>query len=132
MSAVLLCHEQERQAQAPAARIREAVDKDILELARLLVSKPEHEVFGQTEFEVRDIVHQLGATALRTHLAGKKRLPGRQRRLPRLRPGRRVPRLSPEEAAEPAGGGLLPPGLLPVPPLRPGRLPPGRGGGADP
>ncbi len=64
MSTVMLSPEQEQQAQALATRLRAAVDGDILELARLLVSKPEHEVFGQTEFEARDIVHQLGATAL--------------------------------------------------------------------
>ncbi len=64
--------EQEQQAQALAARIRQAADADILQLARLLVSKPEHETFGQTEFEVRDIVHHLGATALQTHLGQKK------------------------------------------------------------
>jgi len=76
MSIVTLSPEQEQQAQALATRIHEAVDGDILELARLLVSKPEHEVFGQTEFEVRDIVHQLGATALQTHLAEKKTATG--------------------------------------------------------
>ena len=64
--------EREQQAQALAARIRAAVDDDILELARLLVSKSEAETFGQTEFEVRDIVHHLGAKALQTHLAEKK------------------------------------------------------------
>ena len=72
MSAVTLTPEQERQAQALAQRIRQAVDADILQLARLLVSKPEEQVFGQTEFEVRDLVHHVGATALQTHLAEKK------------------------------------------------------------
>jgi hypothetical protein len=76
MSIVTLSPEQEQEAQTLAARIHEAVDGDILELARLLISKPEHEVFGQTEFEVRDIVHQLGATALQTHLAQKKTATG--------------------------------------------------------
>jgi len=76
MASVILSPEQEQEAQALAGRIRQAVDGDILELARLLVSKPEHEVFGQTEFEVRDIVHQLGATALQTHLAEKKTVTG--------------------------------------------------------
>jgi hypothetical protein len=76
MSALNLTPEQEQQAEALAARIRQAVDGDLLQLARLLVSKPEHEVFGQTEFEVRDLVHHLGATALQTHLAGKKTATG--------------------------------------------------------
>jgi F420-0:gamma-glutamyl ligase len=72
MSAVSLTPEQELQARALAQRIRQAVEGDILQLARLLVSKPEEQIFGQTEFEVRDLVHRLGATALQTHLAGKK------------------------------------------------------------
>lgn len=67
-----LTPEQEQQAQALATRIRQAVDADILQRARLLVSKPEHETFGQTEFEVRDIVHHVGATAIQTHLGQKK------------------------------------------------------------
>ena len=64
--------ELEAQAQELAARIRQRADDELLALARLLVSKPEHEVFGETEFQVRDLVHHLGATALQTHLAGKK------------------------------------------------------------
>ena len=72
MSSVPLTAEQEQQAQVLAARIRQAVDADIVQLARLLVSKPEHEIFGQTEFEVRDLVHHLGATAMQTHLGQKK------------------------------------------------------------
>ena len=72
MANITLTPEQELQAQALASRIREAVDSDIVQLARLLVSKPEHEIFGQTEFEVRDIVHHLGAAAMQTHLGQKK------------------------------------------------------------
>jgi F420-0:gamma-glutamyl ligase len=72
MSNPTLTAEQEQQAQALAARLREVVDADLVQLARLLVSKAEHEIFGQTEFEVRDIVHHLGATALQTHLGQKK------------------------------------------------------------
>jgi hypothetical protein len=74
MAAVVLSREQEQQAQALASRIRDAVDPDILQLARLLVSKNEAETFGQTEFEIRDIVHHLGAAALQTHLGEKKRM----------------------------------------------------------
>src|SRR5438874_631436 len=62
----------EQEAQALAARIRQAVDEELLQLARLLVSKPEDQIFGQTEFQVRDIVHRVGAPALQTHLAEKK------------------------------------------------------------
>ena len=35
-------------------------DDDLLALARLLVSKEDRELFGDTEFQVRDIVHRIG------------------------------------------------------------------------
>jgi hypothetical protein len=67
-----LSPELEAKAQELLARLRPQADSDLLALARLLVSKPEHEIFGDTEFQVRDIVHHLGAQALETHLAQKK------------------------------------------------------------
>lgn len=60
--------ELEAQAQELAARIRARADTDILALARLLVRKNDAEVFGDTEFEVRNIVHHLGAAALEERL----------------------------------------------------------------
>ncbi len=63
-----LTAELEAQAQELAARIRARADDDILALARLLVSKDDAEVFGDTEFEARNIVHHLGAAALEERL----------------------------------------------------------------
>lgn len=63
-----LAAELEAQAQELAARIRARADDDILALARLLVSKNDAEVFGDTEFEARNIVHHLGAAALEERL----------------------------------------------------------------
>ena len=60
--------ELEAQAQELAARIRARADDDILALARLLVSKNDAEVFGDTEFEARNIVHHVGAVALEERL----------------------------------------------------------------
>lgn len=60
--------ELEAQAQELAARIRARADGDILALARLLVSKSDAEVFGDTEFEARNLVHHLGAAALEERL----------------------------------------------------------------
>ncbi len=60
--------ELEAQAQELAARIRARADEDILALARLLVSKHDAEVFGDTEFEARNIVHHVGAVALEERL----------------------------------------------------------------
>src|SRR5262245_52362326 len=72
MSNVCLTAEQEAQAQQLVQRLRADVDDELLALARLLVSKPEHELFGQTEFQVRDLVHRIGAKAYEAHLAEKK------------------------------------------------------------
>jgi hypothetical protein len=64
--------ELEAKAQELLARLRSEADSDLLTLARLLVSKEEHEIFGETEFQARDIVHRIGAKAYETHLALKK------------------------------------------------------------
>jgi hypothetical protein len=42
-------------------------------MAKLLASKPYKDLLGQTEFEVRDIVHDLGAKALQTALDERKK-----------------------------------------------------------
>jgi len=68
-----LSAELEAQAQELVARLRPQAEEDLLALARLLVSKEDRELFGDTEFEVRDIVHRLGAKAYTAHLVGKKR-----------------------------------------------------------
>jgi hypothetical protein len=67
-----LSPELEAKAQELVARLRPQAEEDLLALARLLVSKQDAEVFGETEFEVRALVHGLGAKAYATHLSGKK------------------------------------------------------------
>jgi hypothetical protein len=67
-----LSEEQEREAKLLEAKIRRAVEQEISELARLLVSKSENELFGQTEFQIRDLVLRVGAQAFEEHLRGKK------------------------------------------------------------
>jgi hypothetical protein len=64
--------EKETEAQVLAERIRELADDEILQMARLLVSKPDREIFGDTEFELRDIVLKVGAKAIEEHLRQKK------------------------------------------------------------
>ena len=71
-----LSAEQEAEAQALAERLRELVDDEVVEVARLLVSKPEREIFGQTEFQVRDILLKAGAKAFEEHLRQKKTATG--------------------------------------------------------
>jgi len=67
-----LTEEQEREAKLLEAKIRLAVEQEITELARLLVSRSENELFGKTEFEVRELVLRVGAQAFEEHLRGKK------------------------------------------------------------
>jgi hypothetical protein len=63
----------EARAQALMARLRPEAEEELLALARLLVSKEDRELLGDTEFEVRDLVHRLGAKAYSAHLAERKR-----------------------------------------------------------
>ena len=67
-----LTPELEAKAQELLSRLRSRADDELLALARLLVSTDDRDIFGETEFQVRDIVHRLGANAMETHLAQKK------------------------------------------------------------
>jgi hypothetical protein len=53
--------------EAEAQRLFEALQQPFLDearrLARLLAAKPDRQLLGQAEFEVRDAVHRLGASA---------------------------------------------------------------------
>jgi hypothetical protein len=71
-----LSDEQEREAELLEEKIRSAVDQEISNLARLLVSKSERDLFGTTEFQVRDLVLRVGAQAFIEHLRGKKTATG--------------------------------------------------------
>lgn len=59
-----LTAEQEAEAQRIEAVLLEAAQEDLREMARLMASKQDHEIFGQTEYEVRELCHRLGAKAL--------------------------------------------------------------------
>jgi hypothetical protein len=63
--------------EAEAQRLFQALQQPFLDearrLARLLAAKPNEQLLGKTEFEVRDSVHRLGATALQTALEGRKK-----------------------------------------------------------
>jgi hypothetical protein len=72
MSSIPLGPEQEGQVQALADKIQDAHRPLVEKLARLLLSKGDGDLFGQTEFDVRDLVHLLGARAYDTVPAEKK------------------------------------------------------------
>ncbi len=67
-----LSPELEAKAHELVAKLRPDAEEELLAIARLLVSKEDREIFGETEFQVRDIVHRLGAKAYSAHLTEKK------------------------------------------------------------
>jgi hypothetical protein len=67
-----LSAEQEAEAQELATRITEAIAADVLRIARLLIAKDVRHTFGQTELQLRDLIHRAGAKALETSLGQKK------------------------------------------------------------
>ncbi len=72
MAAALLTAEKEREAKALENRIRLAIEREVSSLARLLACKEDQELFGKTEFEVRDLVLKIGAKAYEERLREKK------------------------------------------------------------
>jgi hypothetical protein len=73
MADIKLSPEQEAQAKRIAEIINQKVQDEALGMARLLVSKPDCEFFGKTEFEIRDRVHRIGAAAIETALDERKK-----------------------------------------------------------
>lgn len=53
--------------------LREATEDEHRRLARLLACRGDSQLFGQTEYEVRDLVHRGGAKAIQAALDGRKK-----------------------------------------------------------
>lgn len=70
---ILLTPEQEAEAQRLAAIIGKKAQEEALYMARLLASKPDHQLLGATEFEMRDRAHKLAASAIETALNERKK-----------------------------------------------------------
>jgi hypothetical protein len=73
MAEIILTPEQEAEAQQLADRVMIRTREEVLQIARLLVSKPDRELLGKTEFDIRDRVHRIGAHALETALKERKK-----------------------------------------------------------
>jgi hypothetical protein len=73
MDGLRLTAEEESQAERIYEGMREAFEKEGRLLSRLLASKPDSEILGQTEYQVRDAVHRLGAQAIELALAERKK-----------------------------------------------------------
>lgn len=65
--------QQEAEAQRIFQALQQATQADLLALARLLAAKSDGQLFGATEFQVRDTVQHIGARALETALQGRKK-----------------------------------------------------------
>jgi hypothetical protein len=64
---------QEAEAQRLYQQLKEAFDREALQLARLMASKPDAGLLGATEFAVRDRVLRLGAEVLQAALDERKK-----------------------------------------------------------
>ncbi len=68
-----LTAEQAEVAERIFQNLRQATDSDLRHLAGLLASKPDRQLLGRTEFEVRDAVHTIGAKAFEAALQERKK-----------------------------------------------------------
>jgi len=68
-----LTPDQEAEARCIYDALKQTTDADLLALARLLAAKPDGELLGATEFQVRDRVLRIGAKALEAALDGRKK-----------------------------------------------------------
>jgi hypothetical protein len=68
-----LPEKQARLAEELYESLRDAADKDLRAIAELLTSKPDDKLFGETEFQLRDVVHRIGAKALETAAGQRKK-----------------------------------------------------------
>ena len=73
MAEVILNPEQEAEAQRLAALIGKKAEEEALAMMRLMVSKPDAQLLGATEFEIRDRAHRLAAHAIETALNERKK-----------------------------------------------------------
>jgi hypothetical protein len=68
-----LSPEQLAEAERIFQALQEASADEQWRIAQLLASKPDHELLGRTEYQVRDLVHRIGAKAIEAALEGRKR-----------------------------------------------------------
>ena len=73
MPTIPLTAEQEAEAQHFYELIENAFLDEARQVARLLASKQDGQLLGQTEFQLRDALHRLGAKALETALNERKK-----------------------------------------------------------
>jgi hypothetical protein len=65
-SAVELSADQEELAQRIYEKLRGTMDQELMVMARLMASQPDHELLGRGEFELRDKLNAVGAKVVET------------------------------------------------------------------
>jgi hypothetical protein len=68
-----LTPDQDAEARRIYDALKHSADAELMALARLLAAQADGELFGATEFQVRDAVHRVGAKALEAALDGRKK-----------------------------------------------------------
>lgn len=68
-----LPEDQARRAEQLFDALKGAAEHDLRAIAELLATKPDGQLFGATEFQLRDLVHRLGAKALQTAAEQRKK-----------------------------------------------------------
>jgi hypothetical protein len=73
MDTPTLTPEQQAEADRIYEILRRNTEKDLREMAQLLASKPDSQLFGATEFQLRDRSLEIAAMALQTALSERKK-----------------------------------------------------------
>ena len=73
MEPVNLTAEQEAEAERIVDVVMAKMRVEAQQMARLMVSKENHELLGRTEFQLRDACHRLGAAVIDATLEGRKK-----------------------------------------------------------
>ena len=73
MEEIVLTMEQEAEAERILDVVAGAARAEIRQMTRLLASKSNRELFGTTEFQIREIVHGIGARAMEAALEERKK-----------------------------------------------------------
>ncbi len=68
-----LTTEQLAEAQRNYEVMKKAAEGDLWRIACLMAGKPDDQLLGSTEFEVREHIHRIGAKAIETAVNGRKK-----------------------------------------------------------
>ena len=68
-----LTPEQQREADQFAALFLELAQREAKRFGELIATRPDSQLLGRTEFDLRSLVHQLGATFLQAALEERKK-----------------------------------------------------------